>query len=300
MSFLDAIIATPLLQKALLACLGASLSAGIIGTYVVVKRIVSLSGSIAHSVMGGMGMMLWLQRTLGFFWLLPIFGALLSAILSAIIIGWVHLRFREREDAVISMIWSLGMAIGVIFISKTPGFSVELTHFLLGNILWITTGDLAVLALLNLVILTFVLMFHSRFLAICFDEKQAELQGIRVRFFYLFLLILVALAVVVLLYIVGIILALAMLALPASIALAFTRKISTTMIVATLLNILFCVGGLALSYHLNWPAGATIALFAGLGYLTSLRLKPLGQLILSQSSSSEGDKKPIVIPQKLN
>lgn len=275
MSFLEALITTPLLQKALLAALGASIASGIIGTYVVVKRIVSLSGSIAHSVMGGMGAALFLARSFALAWMLPIYGAIVSAILSALIIGIVHLRFREREDAVISMIWSLGMAIGVIFIAQTPGFSVELTHFLLGNILWITGQDLWILGILNALIVGFVITFHKQFIALAFDEKQAELQGLRVTRFYLFLLVLVALAIVVLLYIVGIILALAMLALPASIASAFSRRLTTMMIISVMLNIAFTVGGLALAYHLNWPAGATIALFAGVGYLMSLRFKPL-------------------------
>lgn len=275
MSFLEAIAENPLLQKALWAALGASLASGIIGAYVVVKRIVSLSGSIAHSVMGGMGAAVWMSRTMALLWLTPILGALVSAIISALIIGWVHLKFREREDAVISMIWSLGMAIGVIFIAHTPGYSVELTHFLLGNILWITSSDLVILALCNLIILAFVFAFHKQFIALAFDEKQAELQGIKTTPFYLCLLVLVALAIVVLLYIVGIILAIALLALPPSIAGIFSKKLSTMMIISVILNIAFTVGGLALAYHLDWPAGATIALFAGLAYLLSLRFKPL-------------------------
>ena len=279
MSFLDAVMTTPLLQKAILAALGASLASGIIGAYVVVKRIVSLSGSIAHSVMGGMGATLWLARTYALLWLTPMYGAIVSAVASAIIIGIVHLKYREREDAVIAMIWSLGMAIGVIFMAHTPGFSVELTHFLLGNILWITTSDLLILAALNLLIVGFVIAYHKQFLALAFDEKQAELQGLRVKSFYLGLLVLVALAIVVLLYIVGIILALAMLALPPSIAGAFSRKLSTMMVISVFLNIAFTIGGLALAYHLNWPAGATIALFAGVCYLISLRFKSLAETL---------------------
>lgn len=273
MSFFHLILVTPLLQMALLASLGASLAAGIIGSYVVVKRIVSLSGSIAHSVLAGMGFALWLEKSYGISWLTPLYGAIVSAIISALIIGIVHLYYREREDSVISMIWTLGMAIGVIFISLTPGYAVELTHFLMGNILWITPLDLLTLAILDLIIFLSVLFFHKQFLAISFDERQAELQGVSVKFFYLFLLILVALAVVVLLNIVGIILALAMLVLPASIAAIFSNKLITMMVIAAFLNMAFSVGGLAISYHLNWPAGATIAVFSSLVYLLSLRFK---------------------------
>ena len=273
MSFLDAFLVSPLLQMAVVASMGASFAGGIIGSYVVVKRIVSLSGSIAHSVLSGLGAALWLQRVYGLTWLHPIYGALISGILSALIIGWVHLYYREREDAIIAMIWSVGMAAGVIFVSQVPGFNVELMNFLLGNVLWVSQSDLIVLGVLDLVILCIVFIFHKRFLALCFDERQAQLQGLPVGSLYLLLLMLIAVSVVLLIYIVGIILVLSMLALPASIAGTFTHRLSRMMVIATLLNIAFSLGGLAIAYRLDWPAGATIALFSGLIYLLSLRFK---------------------------
>lgn len=273
MTFIDALLTLPVLQMAVLAAIGASFASGMIGAYVVVKRIVSISGSIAHSVLSGLGAALWLQRTYGLEWLLPIYGALVAAILSALIIGWVHLYYREREDAIIAMIWSVGMAIGVIFVAQIPGFNVELMNFLLGNVLWVGPWDLCVLGILDVVILILVLLFHKRFLALCFDEKQALLQGIPVGSLYLLLLVLIALSVVLLIHIVGIILVLSMLALPASIASSFTSRLSRVMVIGVLLNIAFSLGGLAISYHLDWPAGATIALFSGLIYLLSLRFK---------------------------
>ena len=273
MSFLEALLSTPLLQMALLAAVGASIASGIIGSYVVVKRIVSLSGSIAHSVLSGIGCALWLQRTHQVMWISPIAGALIAAIISALIIGWVHVYHEEREDAVIAMIWSVGMAVGVIFVSQVPGFNVELMSFLLGNVLWIEPMDLWLLAILDVVIITIVLIFHRRLLAFCFDQKQAQLQGIAVGPLYLLLLVLIALTVVMLIHIVGIILVLSMLALPASIAGKFTTRLSHMMIIAIFLNITFSLGGFAISYQLDWPTGATIAVFSGLIYLLSLRFK---------------------------
>jgi zinc transport system permease protein len=273
MNFIQAFIASPVLQMAVLAAIGASFASGIIGSYVVVKRIVSISGSIAHSVLSGLGAALWLQRHYDLPWLMPFYGALIAGILSALIIGWVHLYYREREDAIIAMIWSVGMAIGVIFVSQVPGFNVELMNFLLGNVLWVNAWDLFLLGILDLIILVTVFLFHKRFLALCFDEKQAQLQGIPVGSLYLLLLSLIALSVVLLIYIVGIILVLSMLALPASIAGSFTFRLSRMMLIAVLLNIAFSIGGLALAYRLDWPAGATIALFSGLIYLLSLRFK---------------------------
>lgn len=273
MTFFEAFLQTPVLQMAVLAAIGASFASGMIGSYVVVKRIVSISGSIAHSVLSGIGAALWLQRNHGQEWISPLYGALVAAILSALIIGYVHLHYREREDAIIAMIWSVGMATGVVFTSQIPGFNVELMNFLLGNVLWVSPVDLIVLGALDCVILTIVLLFHKRFLALCFDEKQAELQGIRTGALYLLLLVLISLTVVVLIHIVGIILVLSMLALPASIAGSFTHRLSRMMVIAIFLNIAFSLGGLAISYRLDWPAGATIALFSGLIYTLSLRFK---------------------------
>jgi len=273
MNFLEAFLTSPVLQMAVIAAIGASFASGVIGSYVVVKRIVSISGSIAHSVLSGLGAALWLQRIYGLPWLLPFYGALVSGVLSALIIGWVHLYYREREDAIIAMIWSVGMATGVIFVSQIPGFNVELMNFLLGNVLWVGPWDLVLLGVLDLLIIVIVVIFHTRFLALCFDEKQAQLQGIPVGRLYLLLLILIALSVVLLIYIVGIILVLSMLALPASIAGSFTYRLSRMMLIAVILNILFSIGGLAIAYRLDWPAGATIALFSGFIYLLSLRFK---------------------------
>lgn len=273
MSFIEAFLVSPILQMAVMAAMGASFAGGVIGSYVVVKRIVSLSGSIAHSVLSGLGAALWLKHLYGLDWLHPMYGALVSGVLAALVIGWVHLYYREREDAIIAMIWSVGMATGVIFVSQVPGFNVELMNFLLGNVLWVSPWDLGMLGLLDLVILVTVAIFHKRFLALCFDERQAQLQGLPVGRLYLLLLVLIAVSVVLLIYIVGIILVLSMLALPASIAGTFTYKLSRMMIIATLLNMAFSLGGLAIAYRLDWPAGATIALFSGVIYLLSLRFK---------------------------
>lgn len=273
MSFIEALVISPILQWALIGGLLASITSGIIGSYVVTKRIVSISGSIAHSVLGGMGCALWLNRVHGWHFIAPIHGALVAAILSALIIGTVHLHFREREDSIIAMIWSVGMAIGVIFVAQVPGFNVELVHFLLGNILWVSTQDLVILGVLNVIVLVTVLLLHKRFLAICFDETQARLRGLPVTRLYLLLLVLVALSIVVLINVVGIILVLSMLALPPSIAGTFTTRLSKMMVISVLLNMAFSTGGLALAYKLDWPPGPTIALFSGGIYLLALRFK---------------------------
>lgn len=266
-------IALPFLLSSLLAGIVSSITSGIIGSYVVVKRIVFISGSIAHSVLGGMGFFLWLKRTYQWSWLDPLYGALVAAVLSALLIGWIHLKYREREDTVIAAIWSTGMAIGVIFVSLTPGYNVELMNFLFGNILWISQSDLILLSSLTILVVATTLILHQKFQAVCFDETESQLRGISATKYYLILLNLVAISVVILIQIVGAILVIAMLAIPAAIAGHFAKKLSHMMVGAVILGIAFTMVGLAVSFYLNWPAGATIALIAALAYVGHL-LKP--------------------------
>ncbi len=258
---------------ALAAGFAASFASGIIGSYVVVKRIVSMSGSIAHSVLGGMGICLWLRRVYGWDFLTPLQGALASGLLSAWLMGWIHLKYREREDTVIAAIWATGMSIGVVFIALTPGYNVELTNFLFGNILWVSQSDLGLLLSLDVLIAAFVALFYRRFLAICFDEQQALLQNVPVHTLYLLLLCLVAIAVVLLIQVVGAILVITMLAIPAAIAGTFSRTLLNMMLLATLIGALFTFSGMWIAYELNWPPGATISLVAALFYCLNLTAK---------------------------
>jgi zinc transport system permease protein len=258
---------------ALWASLLASLASGVIGSYVVVKRISFIAGSIAHSVFSGMGFFLWLQRTFHIEWLDPIWGAFISAILSALLLGWIHLNYRQREDAIIAAIWSTGMAIGMIFIAITPGTNVDILNYLFGNILWIETKDLIRLAILNITILTTVAIYYKKFLALCFDEEQAALQGVKVKTLYMLLLTLVAISIVLLMQMIGTILVIALLTIPATIASLFTTRLFVMMSAGCVLCAVFCATGLIASFYLNWPPSATIALEAALIYLLFLPLK---------------------------
>lgn len=269
-SFFQALSSNSFLFLGLLAGLAAAFASGIIGSYVVIKRIVSLSGSIAHSVLGGMGLCLFLKRTYGIDWLTPLHGALLAGIVSALLMGWIHLKYQEREDTVIAALWATGMSIGVIFIALTPGYNVELLNFLFGNILWVSKSDLLLLVGLNLLILGVVALCYYRFLALSFDAEYAALRGLRVSFFYLLLLCLVAISIVLLIQVVGAILVIALLAIPAAIAGSFTRKLFVMMGIAILLGSLFASFGMYFSYILNWPPGATICLLAAIVYALSL------------------------------
>jgi zinc transport system permease protein len=266
-------LSNPLLQMALIASLLASIASGTIGSFVVVKRIAFIAGAISHSLLGGMGLCLWLQRTYGIEWLDPLFGAFAGAIGSAMLLGWIHLNYRQREDAVIAAIWSTGMAIGVIFISVTPGTNVELMNFLFGNILWISKKDLIVLGILDIFVLGFILFYYRRFLVLCFDEQQALLRGIPVRRLYMLLLSLVAVTVVLLIQVIGTVLVIALLTIPATLAGLFTNRMPVMIGSAIGLSALFSFFGLEASYLLDWPPGSTIALLAAFAYFTVLPFK---------------------------
>jgi zinc transport system permease protein len=276
------ILSNPFLTMALLAGLAASVTSGIMGTFVVIKRIVFISGSISHSVLGGMGLALWLQRTYDIAWLTPLQGAIVAALLSALLIGWIHLNYREREDTVIAALWSTGMSLGVIFIALTPGYNVELIHYLFGNILWVSQSDLQLLLGLDAIVLIAVLFLRQPLIAICFDETQAYMQKIPVKLLYILLLCLVALSVVLLIQVVGSILVIALLAIPAAVASSATHRLSLMLLLSVAFGALFTLLGITVSYQLNWPPGATIALVATAFYLASLAAKKR-KLVINRS-----------------
>jgi zinc transport system permease protein len=267
---IDLIPSLSFLLSSMIAGIAASITSGIIGSYVVVKRIAFMSGSIAHSVLGGMGFFLWLKRKYQWEGLDPLYGALIAAILSALLIGWIHLKYREREDTIIAALWSTGMALGVIFISLTPGYNVELMNFLFGNILWISKKDLILLSILTIFVVMITFIMHRKFQAVCFDEVQSELRGISSKKYYIFLLNLVALSVVILIQVVGAILVIAMLTIPPAIASHSSKTLSQMMAKAILWSLVSTFTGLILSFGVNWPPGATIALLAAIVYMGHL------------------------------
>lgn len=269
-SFFSAIFSNPFLLNALLAGILASLASGIMGSYVVAKKISSLSGSIAHSILGGIGLAIWLKYKFELPWLDPLYGAFFAAIISSVLIGYVHLKHSQNEDAVISAIWSTGMGIGVIFISLVPSFGSDFSHFLFGNILLVSKQNLYMLIFLNITIILIISLFYEKFLAICFDEELAFMQKINVEALYLLLLALISLSIVLLIQIMGIILVIALLTIPPTIANLFSKKLFMIMAISFFLCTFLTFSGIAFSYDLNLPPGATISIFAAFVYLIVL------------------------------
>jgi zinc transport system permease protein len=254
------------MQHAVIIGLLASVACGIMGTYVVVRRIVFISGGISHTVLGGMGIAYYFGHN-------PIHGAVVSALAAALIIGFVSVYYHQHEDTLIGALWAVGMAVGLLFIYKTPGYNVDLMSYLFGNILMVKGESIRVLAYLDALIIISVVVLYKRFTAVCFDEEYSQLQGIGVVGTYLLLLCLIALTVVILIQVVGIILVIALLTLPAATARYYARSLVQMMVLASILGAVFTTTGLVVSYQPNLPAGATIIVVAGIAYILATILK---------------------------
>jgi zinc transport system permease protein len=251
------------MRNALAAGVLVSIACGVIGTYVVIKRIVFISGGIAHTAYGGIG--------LGYFFNFnPVIGAILFSLAAAFGMGIVHRRTRQRSDTIIGVMWALGMAIGIILIDKSPGYKTDLMSYLFGSILAVPQTDLIIMAVLNLVIIGLVILFYKELLAVAFDETFATVQNVPVDALEILLLSMIGLTIVMMMRVVGLIMVIALLTIPAAISGLFIRNIKKMMAVSSLLGIIFTIVGLLISYFFNLTSGATIILVAGISYLLAL------------------------------
>ncbi len=263
--FLDA-LGSPFFRSAFLCGVVASISFGLVGSYVVTKRITYIAGAIAHCSLGGIGLALYAQRVKGWEWCDPMLGALAAALVSALVIGLISLKQSEREDTVIGALWATGMAVGILAIKKIPGYT-QLGSWLFGDMTIVTPRDVWIVSLLGLLILVVCVLFHSRFVAVCFDEEFARVRGVRVGFYYLLLLCLTAVTVVLLVRVVGIIMVIALVTLPAAVASQFSRHLWQMMVLAVLSCMFFVISGLYLSIQWNTVSGPTVILVAAAIYL---------------------------------
>lgn len=256
------------MQNALVAGLLAAVACGIIGTYVIVRRIVFISEGIAHASFGGIG----LGYLAGFS---PITGALIFSVAAALGIGIVTRKTRLAEDTAIGILLTMGMALGILFIGLAPGYAPDLWSYLFGNILTVPDSDLRMMLVLDLVIVGTVLALYKEFLAVAFDEEFGTVVGVPVNALYLLLLGMIALTVVLLIRVVGIILVVALLTIPTALARQFTYDLRKIMILSVLFGAAFTFGGLWISYEFDVASGATIILLGGtvlFGYLGAKRL----------------------------
>ena len=256
------------MRSALAAGLLVSIACGIIGTYIVINRIVFLSGGIAHTAYGGIG----LGYLIG---INPVIGAIAFSLISALGMGIVHRRTKERSDTIIGIMWAVGMALGIIFLDLSPGYKADLMSYLFGSILAVASSDLVIMLVLNIIIITLVVIFYRELQAISFDETFAFVVNVPVDRLYLLLIGMVALTVVMTMRIVGLIMVIALLTIPPAIAGLFVKDMKRMMVLSSLLSMLFTFIGLMLSYFLNLTSGATIILVAGTSYFLSLFMRKI-------------------------
>ena len=264
---LDALQFEPI-RYAVYAGLLASIACGIIGTYVVVNRIVFISGGISHASFGGVG----LGYLAGFS---PVLGALVFTLVSALGIGIITRKTRLPADTAIGVMWAIGMALGIIFIDLSPGYAPDLRVYLFGNILLVPFSDIVLMIILDAVIVTIVIALYKEFLALSFDEEFGTVAGIPVERLYLLLLCMIALTVVLLIRVVGIILVIALLTIPATIARQFTYDLRKMMLLSIAIGAVLSFGGLWLSYEFDLSSGATIILLSGVALIATLGLSRL-------------------------
>jgi len=251
------------MRNALLAGALVSMICGIIGTLVVVNRIVFISGGIAHAAFGGIGLAFYTKIP-------PLAGAALFSILFAMIMAFTSFKRRERSDTIIGVLWAVGMAVGILLTDLTPGYNADLMGYLFGSILSVPLVDIVFMLCLGILVLSVVLVFYKEFLAMSYDEEFSFVVGVPVKALYFLLMGLISLSVVLIIRVVGLVLVIALLTIPPYIAERYTKSLGRMMLLATILGMLFTLAGIWLSYTFDLTSGATIILVAGVGFFISL------------------------------
>lgn len=239
------------MQHAILAGVLASIACGIVGSLVVVNRLVFLAGGVAHAAYGGVG--------LAFYFGLPVLPCTVGFSLGAsMLMAGVSLRYKEKADTAIGVLWAAGMAFGIILLDLTPGYNVDLMSFLFGSILAVPTQDLWLMAILDGTVLLLTAYFYPGLLILSFDREFARARGLSVTFLHCLLVGMAALSVVMIIRVVGLILVIALLTIPPFMAQRKARSLARMMLAAICWSILFCLGGLMISYHFDITSGASI------------------------------------------
>jgi len=250
-------------QNAIIAGIFVSLISGIIGSLIVVNRMVFLVGGIAHASYGGIGLAI-------FFGLPVFFGASLFAVCAAFLIALITLKQKDKIDIFIGLVWAVGMAVGIIFVDLTPGYSSDLMSYLFGSILSVSRDDIYYIIALFFVVLFVVSLFYREILAVSYDSEYARLRGINDRFFYILILILSSLSIVVAIKVVGLILVVALFTIPVYIAFRVCNSLGFMMFLSGILSALFTLAGLFVSYFYDITSGASIILISAVSLILYL------------------------------
>jgi len=262
------------IQNAIISAFLLSVITGFIGSYIVVRRLVFLSGGITHASFGGIGIA-W------YFGLNPILGATVFSVFSALGLEYLSQGRTLREDSAIGMLWSFGMAVGILFVFLTPGYAPNLMSFLFGSILTISQTDILLLLILATLTLVFFVAFYYPILFVAFDSDFAKTQNVPVKFISYSLAVLIALSIVFAIRAVGIILIISLLTIPANIANIVTHRFRRIIVLSALISFFSIVAGIAISFRLNVPSGATIIITMMAFYLTAKGIQLVRQRIFT-------------------
>lgn len=263
---IDALLKYSFMQNALIAALLASIVTGIIGTIAIEKKLVSMSGGIAHASFGGIG----LGYLVGFE---PIWGGLLFAVGSSVLISKLSQNKTIKADTLTGILWSFGMALGILFISIAPGYMPDMTSYLFGDILSVSTESLVYMAVFTAVIIVLFTMLYNYIIVYLYDEQYAKTKRIRVGLLRWIVYLMIPVGIIVLIRVVGIILTIALMSIPTSIAKLFCKSFSKVVWVSILVSAVFCVLGLVISYYINIPSGVCIIIISTVVYLLLLLTK---------------------------
>lgn len=264
---IEAIFEYTFMKNAFIAAVLSSIVCGIIGTIITQKRLVNMSGGIAHASFGGIG----LGYLLG---IEPIIGGLAFSILASLSISTIKRKTKTYSDTLIGIFWSFGMALGILFIALTPGYPPDMTSYLFGDILTVSTIYIKLMFILSFIIIVSIIGIFNYWKSYLFDEEFAKILRVNTVAFEYTLFILISLSIIILIKVVGIILVIALLTIPPAISKLFTYNLKNMMLVSSLLGVIFSISGLFISYHYNIPSGATIILLGVVGYfLATLLIK---------------------------
>jgi zinc transport system permease protein len=247
------------MRHALMAGVMAGVICGIMGTMVVVHRIVFLSGGIAHAAYGGIGLSFYMGWPL-------LAGTMGFSVVAAMTMAMVTLKARHRADTIIGVIWAVGMALGIVLLDLTPGYHVDLMSYLFGSILAVPLSDLWVMLACQAAVVAIIGYYYQDLLAMAYDEEFAQVRGVPVRFLYTLMIIMLAVSIVMIIQVVGLILVIALLTIGPFIVEKYTRSLAAMMLWSSLLNVVFAVGGLWISYAYDLTSGAAIILVAASGF----------------------------------
>lgn len=259
--------------KGLLGAIFASITAGLAGTYVVSKRMVFLSGGITHASFGGIGIGYFLGIN-------PVLGAAVFGIMAALGVEYLSVKQKIREDSAIGILWAFGMAIGIIFIYLTPGYTPNLMSYLFGSILTVSNADLIALGSMSLILIIYFSIFYRTILYISFDEVFARTYSSYVNMFKYFTTSLIALTIVLNIRMAGVVLVISLLTIPPNIAMLFTKKYFKIVIWSVLAGFVGTAAGYIISYFAGIPVGATIIFTLVIIWAVA---KGLSQLIMKLS-----------------